>query len=356
MRGNVHVRFGGRERRNGIRETGSPRSVPTLHTQNAVARELGIASSTFSDILRRRWTGKNGDAYLCRLHNWMELTARRDNIIRRRKFVETSVAVEILHVAEMVAETCKMGVVFGPGQIGKSMTLEAIQGDQRFGAPVLIRVDESMLRPVALAREVAAKFDLRTTGTFDALLRRIVERLTGTKRMLMFDEVDRVTYKALELIRDLHDRTGCPILLCGKPEIYEKLGVRHVGEFRVVTDQLTARIVIARDLTARTRGENPKPLFSLDDIRKLIHQADLKLHVAPDAEKWLQGRASSLGCGGLSYALNVLFYAFKMAYQKGEATITERHVEAVAELAMGHEDAARLAEVVADSSGMRRVV
>jgi len=31
MRGNVHVRFGGRERRNGIRETGSPRSVPTLH-------------------------------------------------------------------------------------------------------------------------------------------------------------------------------------------------------------------------------------------------------------------------------------------------------------------------------------
>ena len=30
MRGNVHVRFGGRERRNGIRETGSPRSVPTL--------------------------------------------------------------------------------------------------------------------------------------------------------------------------------------------------------------------------------------------------------------------------------------------------------------------------------------
>ena len=31
MRGDVHVRFGGRERRNGIRETGTPRSAPTLH-------------------------------------------------------------------------------------------------------------------------------------------------------------------------------------------------------------------------------------------------------------------------------------------------------------------------------------
>jgi DNA replication protein DnaC len=31
MRGNVHVRFGGRVRRNGVRVTGPPRSAPTLH-------------------------------------------------------------------------------------------------------------------------------------------------------------------------------------------------------------------------------------------------------------------------------------------------------------------------------------
>jgi hypothetical protein len=31
MRGNVHVRFGGRVRRNGARVNGPPRSAPTLH-------------------------------------------------------------------------------------------------------------------------------------------------------------------------------------------------------------------------------------------------------------------------------------------------------------------------------------
>ena len=33
MRGNVHVRFGGRVRRNGVRATGPPRSAPTLLKQ-----------------------------------------------------------------------------------------------------------------------------------------------------------------------------------------------------------------------------------------------------------------------------------------------------------------------------------
>ena len=46
----------------------------------------------------------------------------------------------------------------------------------------------------------------------------------------------------------------------------------------------------------------------------------------------------------------------KVAYSKVEQTITVDHLEDVADLSMGHEDAARVAEAVADSSGMRRVV
>lgn len=325
-------------------------------TQNAVARELGISSSTFSDILRRKWNGKNGDSYLAKIHNWMELAARRENIVRKKKFVETSVARDILHVAEMVAETCKMGVVFGPGQIGKTMTLEAIQGDQRFGAPLLIRIDESVLRPLALCRRIAGRFELVTAGTFDAVFHRIVERLTGTKRMIMFDEIERAHYRSIEMIRDLHDETGCPVLLCGKPAIYEKLGVRHVGEFSLVTDQLAARIVIARDLTLRTREKNPQPLFTVEDIRKIIHQFDLKLHVAPDAVKWLQMRASSLGTGGLGKSIVYLFWAYKLAFVKGDESITAEHLNTIADMTMGDEDAQRLSEVVAESSGMRRVI
>ena len=51
-----------------------------------------------------------------------------------------------------------------------------------------------------------------------------------------------------------------------------------------------------------------------------------------------------------------LYLAAKVAYAKGDRTITVEHLEDVDDLAMGHEDAERVAEAVVESSGMRRVV
>lgn len=327
------------------------------YTQNAIARELDISSTTISEILRDRWKGRTGDKHLVRIHNWLELTARRDTIVRSRKFVKTCVAEEILLVARTVAETLKMGVIYGPSHIGKTFTLKAIEGDQRFGCPVLITVEKWLTRPIPLFRDLCQRFELGTHGTFDALARRVIQRLQGTKRMLIFDEADRLKYDATESIRGLHDATGVGILFCGKPKIYERLGFRALGEFSEVTDQLASRIVMRRDLTERTRdAENPQPLFSIKDIRALIKQSSLKLDVSSDAEKWLQDRASTLGMGGIGKALFSLYLAAKVAYAKGDATITVEHLEDVDDLAMGHEDAERIAEVVAEASGMKRVV
>ncbi len=326
-------------------------------TQAAVAREVGISSTTISDILRLRYKGKTCDAQLVKLHNWLELAARRENLLRNRQFIETSVAKEILQVASIVAETCRIGVIFGPAQIGKTFALTAIEGDQRFGDPVLIRIDESMLRPMPVCRALASRFELSTNGPFDTLFRRIIKRLAGTKRMLIFDEVERVNYKTLEMIRDLHDKTGCPVLLAGKPMIFARLGFREVGDFSEVTDQLAARVVIRRDLTERTRGDQPEPLFSLEDIRKLIGRSELNLRVSKDAEKWLQERASTLGMGGIGAALVALYLAAKVAFSKGGESITNTDLEKVSDLTIGHESASYIADVVAESSGvMRRVV
>ncbi len=326
------------------------------YTQTAVGREIGMAHWAISEALHLRYTGKRANTCLVRLHNWMELTARRDTILHGKRFVETAVAQEILIVARTVAETCKMGMVFGPSHIGKSFTLAAIEGDQAFGCPVLITVEPWLVRPLPLSREICARFELRTGGTFDTLARRLVKRLEGTKRMLIFDEADLLSYRAIETIRGLHDATGCPVLFAGKPKIYERLGFRALGDFNEVTDQLASRIVMKRDLTERTRGEHPEPLYRLEDVRKLIHQSGLKLHVSKDAEKWLQSRASTLGMGGIGKALFSLYLAAKVAYAKGDDTITVEHLEDVDDLAMGHEDAERMLEAVAGSSGMRRVV
>ncbi len=319
-------------------------------TQTAVAVELGISGSTLSECVGRKYKGKTSDKHLVSLNNWMELTARRENVVRKRSFVEITVAREIIQVANIVAETCKMGVIFGPGQIGKTMTLQAIEGDARYGYPILITVDESKTRPVPITRELCRKLELVATGTFDALFSRVTARLKGTKRMLIFDEADKAEYRTLETIRQIHDATGCPVLFSGKPRIYEHLGLREVGGFSERLDQLCGRIIIKRDLMERTRdGKHPEKLYSLDDIRKLIKNADLTLRVTGDAEKWLQSRACALGSGGIGKAMICLYLAYKVAYVNGQEEITADTLDDVEVLTMGHEDAQRIAEIIADT-------
>ena len=92
-------------------------------TQAQVAREVGISTTTISEVLRLCYKGKTCDKQLVKLHNWLELAARRDTIIRSRRFVEITVAREVMFVAQTAAETCKMAVVYGPSHIGKTMTL-----------------------------------------------------------------------------------------------------------------------------------------------------------------------------------------------------------------------------------------
>ena len=133
-------------------------------------------------------------------------------------------------------------------------------------------------------------------------------------------------------------------------------------------DQFGGRITVKRDLTERTGGENPQPLYTLDDVRKMIRQSGLLLKGSRDAEKWLQDHVAHPRPGAIlmtrlpqpkavsSPAEGDWTTIAKVAYAQGDPAITADHLEAVDELTMGHEDAARVAEMVAESSGMKRVV
>ena len=51
---------------------------------------MGMSSTTISEVLRLKYKGKTCDQQLIKLHNWLELAARRENIVHNRRFVETS--------------------------------------------------------------------------------------------------------------------------------------------------------------------------------------------------------------------------------------------------------------------------
>ncbi len=328
-------------------------------TRATLARETAISPSVASEVLRGTYgVGKGIDdtKYLRRINNWMELHSRRQNVVHNKEFVETSVAREIITVAELTAETCKIGVVWGPAQIGKSFTLQSLHDSDRLGNPVYICVDEAHRTPLSVCQLILAAFGQKTWGKFGEASSRLFAHLNATKRMLMFDESDRLSYRALEFVRDLHDKTGCPILLAGKPAIYQKLGYRDIGTFTEVTDQLSSRVIIRRDLTERTRtidhdpNFKPQPLFTRKDIKALIKVANLDLKVHRDAIDWLQDRACSLGMGGFGKAKINLYLACKIALGSGHDTITAAHLDAVERTTIGAYDSDRVEATLEKSS------
>jgi DNA transposition AAA+ family ATPase len=314
-------------------------------TPPQIAEQTGIKPEDIDSLLsgvgvKNRKSGSwqgDDETQLRALNNWMELDSRRRNIVRDAEYVETSVAKEIYTVANKVAETGMIGVIFGPARIGKTFTLRAISSDDRLARPYLFRMAERYASPRLFARAMARTLQLPFSGNLDELTDRLFAKLNGTKRMLMFDEADRFSIAQLEWLRDLHDETGCPMLFAGKDKIYEKLGFRKVGERREVLDQLAGRVAIRRDLTERTRSRGKGPgakkgqtLFSLDDIRKIIKTADLKAKITPEAVRWLRDRASMLGTGGLSQVRVHLLFAEQIVTTNAQLdAITRDVLEAV---------------------------
>ena len=77
----------------------------------------------------------------------------------------------------------------------------------------------------------------------------IVQRLQGTKGLLILDEAQHLMLPALESLRSIHDATACGLVLMGNEAVYSRLSGRHSAEFA----QLYSRVGSVLKL------ENPLP-------------------------------------------------------------------------------------------------
>ena len=317
-----------------------------------VKREIGITKNQvycLKDTIKTDPISENARQILIKANNWIERNSRQQNVLHNTTCVETSVVKEIIQVVGIVRDTLGIGVIYGPSHIGKTFALKSIADNDQLGNPVYFRVSDARCRAPAVCRQISRHFGVRTKGSYDATYQKLVDRLVDTRHILVFDEAERLHYRALEGLRDLHDETGCGIILCGKPKIYDMLRFRDVGDFREVMDQLASRVTIMRDLTERTRREhNPEPLFTADDIKALIGAAQLEFKVTAGGVRWLQTRASTLALGGIGKTLTYLYLASRyVSGSKNLDAIDENVLSEIERHLIGPEDAEFVGDYVA---------
>ncbi len=285
--------------------------VETKLSRSAVARSIGISTTVMSQVLNGNYSG-HWQQMTIDLDLWLEQQRRRDSTSESSSFIWTSVATEIKAIADAASVMKCIGLVYGPESagMGKTTALAAIAA-MKPGAVVvtLTKVDSSA---AGLLQSIEGALQIRTSiaGGARGRFKRIKERLAGTSRMLLIDQVHTLCHahgdKPLYVLADLFDATGAPQLWCGTSDIvaYLQRGQAH-GEDSLA--QIRRRIGVARDLCERTRPGNGgpgEPLYTLDEIRKVFSRG--KMRITPDAIRYLWQLANTPDSGALGTAANLV--------------------------------------------------
>jgi len=163
----------------------------------------------------------------------------------------------------------KMALVFGEHGLGKSQT---IMWWTNKNDAVHVRANQGMTSRWLLseiAEELGEKAFWNTQETFN-----LIEKcLKQNPKIIVVDEVDYLVDKnAVETLRDLHDRTNCPVVLVGMGSVDKKLArYKHLAD--------------------RFYGTMKFEHFDKEDVRQIIEQLS-EVEFTDDAAEHLASKTN----------------------------------------------------------------
>lgn len=277
-------------------------------TQTAVAKSLGISISSLSYWLKAKYKGDVA-ALDARVDEYLAtVTEREARPAPPASIVATRAYQEIHAFLKICARDCEMGLVVGDSGVGKTTALREYAREHR--TSILVEADHGYTAR-ALFLELCDSLGLDSKGTLHDLLVRVVAKLRDSGRLIIVDEAEHLPYRALELIRRIHDKAGVGVALVGMPRLRKNLqgDANHyaqlysrVGAFRKVeklTDEDVTLLVSSRrsDVTPscleallRASRRNARVLHKLlrwcDELCK-INKISLNLDVIMKAEEMI---------------------------------------------------------------------
>lgn len=310
-------------------------------TNRQVGMQIGVTMSVVVEVLKKKYEG-NSDGILRKLAAWLDVDEPRRNEKRPIGFYPTSVFSAILGLAKFVKsnarteessdlshEPPRIAIGWGPAGCGKTLGAKALHADDPNS--ILVRITQKRGTDVALARAIAVAAQWRGIGGRFASIPDVMARLKGSGRLLILDEGHRISRSGCELIRDLVDECGIPILILGTAEFYVRLTTSRVTGGNVFYDQFSRRVGYVCDLVKGLdgKGGSKRPIFSIEEIRA-IFKSD-KVRVTPDGIDYLQAIACTPRIGMIGEASVIFSLACRSAVRRDHAVVDESLLRSAAE-------------------------
>lgn len=226
------------------------------YSQKKVSAQIGISNATLSLYLRGEYAGniENIDAAVS------NFLTREDDKAKSRTvsvtFVKTRLAGKCLSLIRNTHLDGDIGVLYGSAGLGKTQVLKHYAST--FKDVILIEADPGYTAKVLL-QELCERLGVGKRGNIHELTENCISALKGTGWLIAIDEAELLPYRALEVLRRIHDRSGVGVVLAGMPRLLLNLKGR-MGEYA----QLYSRVGMAVDL------DMEKVKTERDDFRSVL--------------------------------------------------------------------------------------
>lgn len=184
-------------------------------SQTKVAKALGISAATLSYFLKGTYTG-DVDAIVAKVKDFLATEAERERSRQKDGIIPTKTYKTIHKFCSLVLTHQVCGMLTGDAGCGKTTALKAFA--KAHPSVIMVEADHGYTAK-ALFDELCDILTLEGRGSLHDKLNRVNQKLKDSGRLIIIDEAEHLPYRALELIRRVHDKAGVGIALCGMPRL-----------------------------------------------------------------------------------------------------------------------------------------
>lgn len=210
-------------------------------SQAKIATLLGLSSATVSQYLNGSYSG-DVDAVDKKVREMIERAKDKAQDVKTG-FVQTATARNIMEVCSMAHSMKDINLVIGDAGLGKTMAVKEYSNTIE---NVILIETEPTFSPKVMLVELCNKLGITVSRSNHDNIAGIIDKLTGSDRLLIIDEAELLSYKCLEIIRRIHDKSGVGVVLVGMPRLRANLRGKR-GEYK----QLYSRVGFVCDLLER---------------------------------------------------------------------------------------------------------
>lgn len=272
-----------------------------LFSAAQLARRTGIKPTAISVFLNDKWVGSAGTQYTVAA----TLLRAVNVLVRQRHAEETAVggfvrvpfAERTFAVAQLTVKRKIISVITAPAGSGKSVCCEALRDE--IPGSVLLTVGKTRANVKPFLGYFAAMIGVDPNGRADMIQERITSKLVGSDRLVLVDEAHKLLLPTLDVLREIHDEAGIPILMAATPVFRKTITSQRGGVAnRELLDQLYSRIALFCDLSELAQdGGADGGMHSIEAIRRIFARG--KVRLSRDGAAFLSRLANTPAAGGL---------------------------------------------------------